>query len=218
MAKGKKSATSAAVTLPIVTRAAAIGAEDALPPRDSATRAATAAAAPSVLDDLPIQQLLDYEPPPLPAQPAAIDAFTRGAAVQSFRAASAAAALPPVPITYDVGSRTWLLLSDYNYTYQGHKLTAKAGFAFDLASIPRPLWWLIAPNELSIVAPLFHDLLYVYRGQLQEMGEVDPHRTYTRRETDDLFLHLMEVEGVSRWRRYAAYSAVRAAGGIYWAT
>jgi hypothetical protein len=216
MAKAKKA--PAGVTLPIVTRAAAIGAEDALPVAESATRAATAAAAPTLLDAVPIHELLDYDPPPLPAQPAAIDAFTRGAAVQGFRAATAAAALPPVPITYDVGSRTWLLLSDYSYTYQGHRLTAKAGFAFDLASIPRPIWWLIAPNELSITAPLFHDLLYVYRGQLREMGEVDPYRTYTRRETDDLFLHLMEVEGVARWRRYAAYSAVRAAGGIYWAT
>jgi hypothetical protein len=215
MAKAKKTAPPPAL-LQVVSRAAQIGPEDASPLRDSATRAATEAAPPASLDAVPIRELLDYEPPPLPGQTAAADAFTRGAAVQEFRAARAA--LPPVPITYDVGTRTWLLLSDYPYKYQGHTLTAKAGFAFDLSSIPRPLWWLIAPNELSIVAPLFHDLLYVYRGQLREMGEVDPYRTYTRRETDDLFLHLMEVEGVARWRRYAAYSAVRAAGGIYWAT
>ena len=57
-----------------------------------------------------------------------------------------------------------------------------------------------------------------FRGRLPDPTYVNPYRTYTRRETDDLFLHLMEVEGVARWRRLAAYSAVRAAGGIAWAT
>ncbi|MBX9578701.1 MAG: DUF1353 domain-containing protein, partial [Gemmataceae bacterium] len=135
----------------------------------------------------------------------------------AFRVAAAAPSLPPVPIVYDTATRVWVLQGDYSYAYQGYTLTAKDGYAFDLASVPRPLWWLIAPNELSIVAPLFHDLLYEFRGRLPA-DQVTPYRTYTRRETDDLFLHLMEVEGISWWRRNAAYSAVRAAGGVYWAT
>lgn len=155
-------------------------------------------------------ELTEYVPPPLPASPAAAATGAIG-----FVTAAAAAALPPVPITYDTARRSWLLLSDYSYTYEGNTITAVQGFSFDLSSIPRPLWWLIAPNELSIVAPLFHDLLYRFQGQLPQT-QVSPYRTYTRREADDLFYHLMEVEGVAGWRRRAAYAAVRAAGGFSW--
>ena len=116
-----------------------------------------------------------------------------------------------------LSKRTWLLMAEYSLTYQGHTLTAHEGYSFDLSSVPRALWWLIAPNELSIVAPLFHDLLYEYRGRLPADGYVVPYRTYTRLEVDDLFLYLMEQEGVPWFRRHAAYSAVRAAGGVAWA-
>jgi hypothetical protein len=208
---GKKKTGRPAVTLPVVSRAAALAADE--PPAVGAAGAEFAAGAPPADDLRVLADLIGYRPPPLPEPPG-----PRGAAVVAFRAAAAFGVLPPVPISYDPATETWVLLEDYSYVYAGHTLTAKAGFAFDLASVPRPLWWLIAPNELSISAPLFHDLLYVYRGHLREFGEVAPYRSYTRREADDLFLHLMEVEGISRWRRYAAYSAVRTAGAYYWAT
>lgn len=164
------------------------------------------------------RSLIEYEPPSLPGQASPYSARSAKRAIVGFRVARASEALPPVPITYDVRNRTWRLLADYRYDDQGTRLTAKAGYAFDLSSIPRALWWLIAPNELSIVAPLFHDLLYEYRGRLPDSSFVSPYRTFTRAEADDLFLHLMTEEGVSWWRRHAAYSAVRAAGSLYWAT
>jgi hypothetical protein len=46
-----------------------------------------------------------------------------------------------------------------------------AGFVFDLASVPRVLWWLIAPFELSIVAPLIHDWLYRVEGAREGFRE-----------------------------------------------
>ena len=209
----KKPGNLKAVPLPVTSAAAMLGGVPGAP-------AVLAGAAP-VLD---LRDLLEYEPPALPAQPVAAPAggtLVGSANLVGFVtapvAAAAVAAVPPVPVTYDVARRTWLLLANYSYTYEGHTITARAGYAFDLSSIPRPIWWLLAPNELSIVAPLFHDLLYEYQGTLPA-GDVSPYRTYTRRETDDLFLHLMGVEGVAWWRRNAAYSAVRAAGGIYWAT
>jgi hypothetical protein len=81
----------------------------------------------------------------------------------------------------------------------------KAGFVFDLASVPRVAWWACAPFELSIVAPLAHDWLYA--GKLGG---------YTRKEADDFFLYLMKREGVPRWRRYIAYHAVRLFGKKHW--
>jgi hypothetical protein len=165
---------------------------------------ATEAVAPGLLD------LIEYVPPALPG------ARTEAVGTVGFVASGARAeAAPPVAITYDTNRRTWLVVSDYSYAYEGNTITAKAGFAYDLSSIPRPLWWLIAPNELSILAPLFHDLMYRYQGELPD-DQVSPYRTYTRREADDLFYHLMQVEGVAGWRRRAAYAAVRAAGGFSW--
>lgn len=187
---------------------AGAGARAVAAPADAA--AAPADALEKALKVLGPRALLEFEPPALPNH----DAVKRG---DAGVVAAAAGELPPVPVTYDTARRSWVLVSEYDYEYEGHRIIVPAGYSFDLASVPRPLWWLIAPNELSIVAPLFHDYLYEYKGN-PPAGSIKPARTYTRREVDDLFLHLMEREGVAPWRRYAAYSAVRAAGYLYWAT
>lgn len=95
------------------------------------------------------------------------------------------------------------------------KLIIPAKYRFDLASVPRFAWRAIAPFELSILAPLLHDYIYDWKGQLPE-SSVIPHRTYTRYEADRLFLYVMRHEGVKRWRRTLAYLAVRCFGWIYW--
>lgn len=125
--------------------------------------------------------------------------------------------LPPVPVSYDVGRETWTLLEDYNIEHDGSRLTARKDFTFDLSSIPRAFWIFIAPNELSIVAPLFHDLLYRFRGHLPD-GDVVPHRVFNRKQVDEMFLDLMTQEGVALWRRSVAYRAVRVFGGVVWST
>jgi hypothetical protein len=99
-------------------------------------------------------------------------------------------------VTYDEEKETWVLVNDYVYVEEdGTRLMAPAGFEFDLSSVPRVFWIFIAPNELSLVAPLFHDLIYQYRGDLPD-GLVEPDRLFTREDADRLFLHLMEPEGV----------------------
>ena len=125
--------------------------------------------------------------------------------------------LDPVEVTYDISYRTWRLMADYTYHEGSCSILARAPSDFDLASVPRILWSVIAPNELSLVAPLFHDLLYEFKGALDEPhGAVTPHRTFTREECDGLFRDIMEREGVSPWRRWAAYFAVRNFGQSYW--
>ena len=123
--------------------------------------------------------------------------------------------LPPVPVSYDVANESWILLSDYTIDHQGTQLTARKDFSFDLSSVPRAFWIFVAPNELSIVAPLFHDLLYRFRGRLPA-GDATPPRTFSRKDTDLLFLELMEIEQVPLWRRSVAYRAVRVFGGVRW--
>jgi len=124
----------------------------------------------------------------------------------SVRIAASRLAAPVV--TYLVGKRTWLLEQAYAYRDGRTRIVVPAGFEFDLASVPRPLWVLIAPFELSIAAPLLHDFLYRYRGR-PPAGSVVPPREYSRAETDRLFERVMEQEGVPAWRRWLAYRSVR---------
>ena len=129
----------------------------------------------------------------------------------------AASRLAPPVLTYDTGRRTWRLEQAYAYRDEagGRTISVPAGFLFDLSSVPRVLWGLIAPFELSIVAPLVHDFLYSYQGSLPA-GSVTPPHAYSRAEADRLFRTTMEQEGVTAWRRQAAYASVRAFGGAGW--
>jgi hypothetical protein len=125
----------------------------------------------------------------------------------------AASALPAPVLTY-IGDDRWRLEQDYVYQDGEHRITVPAGFEFDLSSVPRALWSVIAPFELSVTAPLLHDFLYRYGGH--PPGAIEPPRTYTRKEADELFRRVMEEEGVPAWRRHAAYAAVRLFGRRAW--
>ncbi|ALJ00803.1 DUF1353 domain-containing protein [Rufibacter tibetensis] len=123
--------------------------------------------------------------------------------------------LPPPVLTFSQQSRKWMLENPYFYLGEGFNLTVPAGYAFDLASVPRAIWWAIAPFELSIVAPLIHDFMYDYGGVLLRQA-VQPYRTFTRRHADHLFLEIMRREGVPELKARIAFNAVRAAGWIGW--
>jgi hypothetical protein len=125
-----------------------------------------------------------------------------------------ASRLPPPLLTW-VGGNEWRLEADYAYRNGATTITVPAGFRFDLSSVPRALWWLIAPFELSIAAPLLHDFLYLH-GSLPPAGSVDPPRTYTRADADRVFREVMRAEGVPAWRRLLGYAAVRLFGRNAW--
>lgn len=136
----------------------------------------------------------------------------------ALKAPPGAKAFTPIPVM-PLGNGLWRLDRDVQHTdpVLACTLFVKKGYEFDLASVPRPIWPVIAPFELSILAPLFHDLVYEFRGVLPA-ELVSPFRTFSRQEADDLFLRLMILEEVSRWKRAMAYAAVRSAGWTYWNT
>ncbi len=118
-------------------------------------------------------------------------------------------------ITYLIDKAIWRLEAPFSCPHGGSNITVPRGFEFDLASIPRAFWWLVSPFDLSIAAPLLHDFLYRYAGD-PPGGSVSPPRTYSRRQADLVFRDIMREEGVSWWRRVAAYRAVRWFGGNAW--
>jgi len=138
--------------------------------------------------------------------------------------------MTPASVTYDVKMARWVLTEDFSIRINhppgikmvrwvvtedfsirinhppGIDLSIAEGYITDLASIPRLLWRVVAPFELSITAPLVHDLFYQNTG----CG------IYSRKDVDLIFLQLMKREGVSWWRRSIAYHAVRIFGGLHW--
>ena len=137
--------------------------------------------------------------------------------------------LPPVWVTYVAHRDVWILVADYQVEIEwvdglGQQCTADLlipyGFEFDLASIPRPAWWLIAPFELSIIAPLVHDWLYVNNGDVNRRAKIGLRWindfSLTRKQVDDVFLKLMEKEHITKWKRTLAYKAVRAFSWMFW--
>ena len=125
--------------------------------------------------------------------------------------------LPEPAVTYN--NAEWVLLDDCRYVaLDGFIVTVKRGFKTDLASIPRLLWGFIASFELSLVAPIVHDLIYGSAGTVAlPDGEVMPaDKRFDRKEADDLFLELMTRSKVAYWKRNVAFLAVRAFGGSSW--
>jgi hypothetical protein len=115
---------------------------------------------------------------------------------------------------------TWTLEGDFSIASRGYQLTVPAGFRFDLASIPRALWSLEAPFELSIAAPVVHDWGYRHGGAIPvgspSSSGTYPTQVFSRANVDAFFLDIMAQRGVSWWRRQVAYRAVRLFGGSSW--
>jgi len=126
-----------------------------------------------------------------------------------------ASRLAPPVITYVVEREIWRLEEAYTHQDGQNEITVPAKFEFDLASVPRLMWWLISPFDLSVAAPLIHDFLYRYGGDPPD-GAITPPRVYDRKEADQLFRRIMKEEGVWWGRRVAAYLAVRVFGGGAW--
>ena len=91
------------------------------------------------------------------------------------------------------------------YIAEGMPVVIPEGFVFDFASVPRPLWWIISPDDDGIALPgLLHDELYA-----TEM--------FSRRVCDGLFLQAMNERGLLPvWKRQCAYWAVRLGGWLTW--
>ena len=100
------------------------------------------------------------------------------------------------------------------YTDPDYALTIPANYRTNLASIPRCLWSIIAPFELSEVAPLVHDYLYDHAGINVDI--LNQRRIVTKREADKIFRRIMKREGVPGWKRLAGYWAVRLFAGRAW--
>lgn len=123
--------------------------------------------------------------------------------------------IPSVVIAQLNASRDYEVQADYTYDTGSCRITVPRGFIYDRASIPAIVWPIISPDSLGNVAPLLHDYLYRHGGRLPK-DRVHPYRTFSREETDNLFLELMTKCEVIAWRRSAAHQAVRMFSQFAW--
>lgn len=116
-------------------------------------------------------------------------------------------------IVMAIGSKEWKLMDDFEYhvgfASSLEVIVIPTGFETDFASIPKVFHSFINPAGKVRAAALVHDYLYSKRGVL-------PHKTYTRKECDEIFLELMQVVGVAYWKSLTMYYAVWLFGKSSW--
>jgi len=128
------------------------------------------------------------------------------------------------------------VVCDWHFEVKDTWFCVRSGFRFDGASVPIPLWFIVAfPFAPWVwIAALIHDWFYRYHAErFAWILDGDGYRPLTRREVDRIFLHVLVDEidriyaGDSARRRYqrarrlvrarAMYAAVRRFAEPYWA-
>lgn len=100
----------------------------------------------------------------------------------------------------------WVIAEEIGFpTLREVAVVVPRGFRTDLGSVPRWLWPIIGPHELSAEACILHDFLCKHRGRVAE-------NRWTSRETHRQFLADMLARDVPTWRALLAFSFVRTFG------
>ena len=111
------------------------------------------------------------------------------------------------PCMEPVQTGVWRLRYDWTLVFRGEFYTVPAETETDGASIPRALW-LVCGEPMQVprlYAALMHDFLY---------SGGDPEAT--RKDADDLYRDLLIALGVSSWRAYIEWAALRCFGASHW--
>lgn len=131
-------------------------------------------------------------------------------------------------VSYHPRQNVWFLREEYSYEDDKKStIILDECFSYDLASIPRFFWRIVATHELSAEATLVHDFMYASRGGKRKcvdgkeiLGRIEfketPEKFYSRKEADDLFLKMMKDLHVKEYRRFLSYIGVRIFGVIFW--
>ena len=111
------------------------------------------------------------------------------------------------PVMSPYGEDLWELVEGWHITFRGEDYCVNAGFVTDGASIPSWLWVICGHpmKQPRLFAALVHD--YLYDGN-------DPEAT--RKDADDLYRELQIALGVSKFKAYTEWSALRMFGGSHW--
>jgi len=93
------------------------------------------------------------------------------------------------------------------------KVTAPKGLKTDMASVPRFMWWLIAPFDVARAA-VIHDVLYSKIRHYRYHGGDDAVAFKAKKVADLVFKHAMDdaEPPVPAWKKWNCYQAVNLFG------
>ena len=97
-------------------------------------------------------------------------------------------------------------------TNKTESITVPTGFVTDLASVPRAMWWLIAPFDVARAA-IVHDILYKgirqYRWKMKDNEDKELIKK-AKKAADRVFLLAMNDANprVAGWKKYCSWKAV----------
>jgi hypothetical protein len=149
------------------------------------------------------------------------------------------------PSTKSIGKHLFQLTADHTlyFTHRGDKcrITIKAGFEYDGATIPRWSWSILgkSPKGTHDAGTIFHDIVYMLVKNIQDhalLGRSADECTHifeihqsgkwrkavqrmSRKECDQIMFDIIETTqgaNLSRFQRVAMYYAIRLGGGKYW--
>ncbi len=112
--------------------------------------------------------------------------------------------LDPFDVRPLANGKDWMVLREVRYvTRTGRVIYIPATFVTDFGSIPKLFRWLFQPaTGKHRLAAGVHDWIY-------RTADVN----FTKEEADLIFLEIMEISGVPKWKRVALYQAVKWGGG-----
>jgi len=92
-------------------------------------------------------------------------------------------------------------------------VTAPKGLKTDMASVPRFMWWLIAPFDVARAA-VIHDVLYAKIRNFRYHGGDDKTAFAAKKAADLVFKHAMDdaEPPVPSWKKWNCYQAVNLFG------
>ncbi len=114
---------------------------------------------------------------------------------------------PEYPTLKQTEAKLWENVKVVNWEAQGVTGAVPVGFETDGASVPRAFWALFPPLGKYSIAALVHDFLYKHHIAIEGSEDI-----IDRPTCDMIFRDLMEEVGVSRWKRWTMWRAVRAFG------
>jgi len=139
--------------------------------------------------------------------------FTIEELIKNYKSSKKMVLSSAIPVLSPLPDGTWVLVEDWNCEYDDSKYTVPQGFITDGASIPKFLWYIYGtPMDYpySLTATL-HDYLYIFLAKINK----DPDCAY-RKEADLAFRDYSIQLGVSKFKAYTMYCAIRLFGGSHW--
>jgi uncharacterized protein DUF1353 len=107
---------------------------------------------------------------------------------------------PPSAVLRTAGADGWTLVEPLSYVGARDRFVVPAGFRTDLATVPRPVLWLVPPAGRYTLAAVLHDWLCTVGIRT---GAV------TSRQADGIFRRVMREAGVPVLLRWLMWTGVR---------